>query len=251
VFRALRGIDLHSMKSFSIGPLLRTVAAATAVILIGAAAAAGEVRVFYGTAVNEDGELEYTEQHALKLDDGRIVESETTYFDPSYREIGSLVSEYSRGQQFGSYDFVDLRAGYRDGVRVLEDRILLYHSEGAAETPKTRYLPREAGQVVGQGFNYFIAENIGILAGGGTLKIKLILPSRLDQFDFRIRKRMIEGDTLFVRLEIDNPILRLFAPHIDAAYDMQTGRLMRYEGISNLTDGAGEYRHVTINYEYR
>jgi hypothetical protein len=227
------------------------VTAAVAAVLIGAAVAAAEVRVFYGTAVNGNGDLEYTEQHALKYVDGRLVESETTYFDPGYRKIGTLVSEYSQGVQFGSYDFEDLRAGYRDGARVLEDRILLYHKERNDEARKVSYLPREPGQVVGQGFNYFIAENIEPLAGGKTLKIRLILPSRLDQFDFRIRKQMIEGDTLFVRLEIDNALLRLFAPHIDAAYDMRTGRLLRYEGISNLTDGAGEYKRVTITYDYR
>jgi hypothetical protein len=212
--------------------------------------APAEIQVFYGKAVDESGQLEYTEQHVLKTINGRLVESETTYFDPAYRKIGSLVSEYSQGIQYGSYDFVDRRGGYRDGARVMDDRILVYHFEDSSGSQKAEYLPREANQIVGQGFNFYISENIETIAAGNVLKVKLVLPSRLDQFDFRIRKRAIDGDTLFVRLEIDNPILRLFAPHIDAAYDLRTGRLMSYEGISNLTDSDGKYKQVSITYDY-
>jgi hypothetical protein len=78
----------------------------------------------------------------------------------------------------------------------------------------------------------------------------MVLPSRLDQYDFRIRKLNLEGDTLYVRLEIDNWFLRMFAPHMDCEYDMKTRRLLRYEGISNLTNGSGKHADVVITYAY-
>jgi hypothetical protein len=76
------------------------------------------------------------------------------------------------------------------------------------------------------------------------------LPSRLDQYEFRIRKRKINGDTLYIRLEIDNWLLRMFAPHVDAEYDLKTRHLLRYEGISNLEDAAGKHKKVSITYSY-
>jgi hypothetical protein len=80
--------------------------------------------------------------------------------------------------------------------------------------------------------------------------VQLVLPSRLNQYQFRIRKLQIEGTVLSIRLEIDKWFLRLFAPHVDADYDLKTRRLLRYEGISNLTDASGKYRNVIINYTY-
>jgi hypothetical protein len=76
------------------------------------------------------------------------------------------------------------------------------------------------------------------------------LPSRLDQYEFRIRKRKVDGDTLYIRLEIDNWLLRLFAPHVDVEYDQENRRLLRYEGISNLEAASGKHKKVTITYSY-
>jgi hypothetical protein len=42
----------------------------------------------------------------------------------------------------------------------------------------------------------------------------------------------------------------MFAPHVDAEYDLKTRRLLRYEGISNLEDNSGKHKKVTITYSY-
>ncbi|UCF02793.1 MAG: hypothetical protein JSV14_03835, partial [Deltaproteobacteria bacterium] len=101
-----------------------------------------------------------------------------------------------------------------------------------------------------QGFHQFIVHNLERIAQGEVFHIRLILPSRLDQYEFRIRKRKVKGDTLYIRLEIDNWLLRLFAPHVDAEYDQKNRRLLRYEGISNLEDTSGKHKKVTITYSY-
>ncbi|MDY6954227.1 MAG: hypothetical protein SWE60_22200, partial [Thermodesulfobacteriota bacterium] len=113
-----------------------------------------------------------------------------------------------------------------------------------------RRLPREKDQIVGQGFHQFIVHHLEEIAQGEIFHVRLVLPSRLDQFKFRIRKRKIDGKTLHARLEIDNWFLRLFAPHVDVAYDLETGHLLRYEGVSNLEDASGRHKKVTITYAY-
>ena len=220
------------------------------VVSIGVLPAGAHGETFTGRAVNGNGALEYIEHHYLEYENGNIRESRTIYYDPHNQKIGYLISEYSHGPQFGSYDFRDFRAEYQDGAKVTPHRIQLFKKEGSEEDAEETYLPRDTGQIVGQGIHHFIVYNLEAISRGEIIEVKMVLPSRLDQYDFRIRKLNLEGDTLHVRLEIDNWFLRLFAPHMDCVYDMKTGRLLRYEGISNLTDGSGNYAEVVITYSY-
>jgi hypothetical protein len=217
---------------------------------IGLLRAGAHGEIFIGKALNGSGGLEYIEHHYLEYENGKISESRTIYYDPHNQKIGHLISEYSQGPQFGSYDFIDFRAEYQDGAKVTTRGIQIFKKEGSEEDAEETYLPRDTGQIVGQGIHHFIVDNLEAIASGEIIQVKMVLPSRLDQYDFRIRKRTLEGDTLYVRLEIDNWFLRLFAPHMDCEYDMKTRRLLRYEGISNLTDASGKHAEVVITYSY-
>jgi hypothetical protein len=205
---------------------------------------------FVGKAVNEKGILEYVEYHTVIYENGKVSGSQTIYYDANNTKIGELISEYSFGPQFGSYDFRDIRAQHQDGAKVAVDRIWLYRKQSPEADIEEKYLAKEEGQIVGQGFHQFIVHNLKRIAQGEVFQIRLVLPSRLDQYEFRILKREIKGDTLSIRLEIDNWLLRLFAPHVDAEYDLKTRRLLRYEGISNLEDAVGKHKKVTITYSY-
>jgi len=205
---------------------------------------------FVGKAVNEKGILEYVEYHTVTYENGKVSGSQTIYYDANNTKIGELISEYSFGPQFGSYDFRDIRGQHQDGAKVAVDRIRLYRKQSPEAEIEETFLAKEEDQIVGQGFHQFIVHNLEQIAQGENFQIQLVLPSRLDQYEFRIRKRKINGDTLYIRLEIDNWLLRMFAPHVDAEYDLKTRHLLRYEGISNLEDAAGKHKKVTITYSY-
>jgi len=205
---------------------------------------------FVGKAVNEKGILEYVEYHTVTYENGKVSGSQTIYYDANNNKIGELISEYSFGPQFGSYDFRDTRAQYQDGAKVEQDRIGLFRKKKPKYDIEEKYIAKEKDQIVGQGFHQFIVHNLERIAQGEVIHIRLVLPSRLDQYEFRIRKREINGDTLSIRLEVDNWLLRLFAPHIDAEYDLRTRHLLRYEGVSNLEDTSGKHKKVTITYSY-
>ena len=107
------------------------------------------------------------------------------------------------------------------------------------------------GGVFSQGFHHFLRLNLEAVAAGEIFHIKLVMLSRLDQYNFRIRKLGLAGQTLRIRLEIDNWFLRIFAPCVDCEYDLSTRRLLRYVGISNLEDGSGSHPKVDIVYTYQ
>ncbi|MGD8253233.1 MAG: hypothetical protein PVJ11_13535 [Syntrophobacterales bacterium] len=206
---------------------------------------------FVGKAVNAQGIVEYVEYHTVKYENGKVGESQTIYYDGNNKKIGELTSEYSFGPQFGSYDFRDIRAQYQDGAKVSGDKILLFRKKSPEDDVEEVYLAKEKDQIVGQGFHQFIVHNLERIAQGEVIHIRLVLPSRLDQYEFRIRKRKVDGNTLYIRLEIDNWLLRLFAPHIDVEYDLRTRHLLRYEGVSNLEDNSGKHKKVIITYSYK
>ena len=205
---------------------------------------------FLGKALNSEGSLEYVEYHTVTHLNGKVSASQTVYYDANNIKIGELISEYSFGPQFGSYDFRDIRAQYQDGAKVAQDRIWLFRKKSPEYDIEEKYLPKEADQIVGQGFHQFIVHNLQQIAQGQVFQVRLVLPSRLDQYEFRILKREINGDTLYIRLEVDNWLLRLFAPHIDVEYDLKTRHLLRYEGVSNLEDTSGKHKKVFITYSY-
>ena len=205
---------------------------------------------FVGKALNSEGKLEYVEYHTVTHLNGKVSESQTIYYDANNNKIGELISEYSFGPQFGSYDFRDIRAQYQDGAKVSVDRIWLFRKQASENDIEGKYLAKEKDQIVGQGFHQFIVHNLEQIARGDVFQIRLVLPSRLDQYEFRIHKLKINGNTLYVRLEIDNWLLRLFAPDVDVEYDLRTRHLLRYEGISNLEDTSGKNKKVFITYSY-
>jgi hypothetical protein len=222
-------------------------------LLLASATAQAEKRVetFTGRAVNLSGSVEYIERHRVVYRSGTVAESETRYFDGQNRPIGELVSDYSAGVRLASYEFVDKRANYRDGAQVSEDDIVLFRDEAADNAGVEKsVLPRKDDQIVGQGFHQFIRANLDAIVSGEIFHVEMVLPSRLDQFAFRIRCLKVDGDLATIRLEIDNWLLRFFAPHLDAIYKIDTRQLVRYEGISNLADASGEYKKVIITYSY-
>jgi hypothetical protein len=224
--------------------------AVLAVHLLGTVSAFAEVEWVYGKAINRSGDLEFLEEHAVRYENDRIASIKTVYYDAALKKIGEQVSDFDYGPQFGSYEFVDERLKYFDGARVMPNQILLYCKGAAGQGVKKKYLQKDPRQVVGQGFHYFIAANLDSLARGDVISAKLVLPAHLEQFDIRIGKHHMAGNRIQIRIELDNWFLRLFTPHVQAEYDLNTRRLLSYQGLSMVADESGKAVEVAVSYEY-
>lgn len=218
--------------------------------IAGPAKAFADVEWVYGRAVNVNGQVEYLEEHAVEYENGRIKAIRTTYYSATFQKIGEQVSDFSHGPQLGSYAFKDERLRYSDGVLVMPNRILLYCKEAPHAETKKKYIPRESDQIVGQGFNQFIVANLDALARGDRIAAKLVLPAQMGQYVVRISKSHVQGNRILVRIEIDNWFLRLFTPHVEAEFDLNSGRVLRYQGVSMISDQDGKTVEVTITYDY-
>jgi hypothetical protein len=229
---------------------LTIVLTALVILLSAAVSASADVEWIYGKAVNAKGELEFLEEHALRYKNGRIDSIKTSYYDAEHRKIGEQVSDFSHGPQLGSYDFKDERLQYLDGARVMSDRILIYCKETPEAGTKKKTLQRESSQIVGHGFHHFIVANLDRLKQGDVISAKLVVPAHMDQFDIRISKHKIEDGFIRVKIELDNWFLRLFAPHMEAEYDLSSQRLLSYKGIGLIADATGKTVQVAVSYDY-
>ena len=223
---------------------------ALVICLVGPASVSADVEWVYGKAVNSDGELEYLEEHILRYENDRIADIKTIYYDAGLSKIGEQVSDFSHGPQFGSYDFKDERLQYHDGAQVMSDQILIYCKENPEAGTKKKYLRKDPGQIVGQGFHHFIVTNLDSLLQGDVITAKLVLPAHMDQFDIRIYKHKIENGRIQIQIDLDNWFLRLFTPHIEAEYDLASRRLLSYRGFSMISDQSGKNMEVEVSYDY-
>ncbi len=222
----------------------------TALLMANTVPSFANVETFIGKAINAKGNLEFIEEHRANYENDQIASLKTTYFDAEYNKIGEITSDFSAGIPFGSYDFKDERLQYIDGAKVLSDQILLYARKKPQDNIKTKYLERKSNQILGQGFHPFIQENFDELLQGKTFPAKLVLPSRMDQFNVRIRPVKVVDERLRLRIELDNWFLRLFAPKIEAEYEIETRRLVAYSGVSAISNASGKNVQVSISYTY-
>ena len=59
---------------------------------------------------------------------------------------------------------------------------------------------------------------------------------------------MATGDELAFELRVKSMFLQMFVPPVVVSYDAQTRSLLRYEGVSNIRDAAGENFDVRIEF---
>lgn len=218
---------------------------------INSAWSAPRIERYEGVATHLDGSPAYRELHEVTYDEDRVVRAFTRYLNPDGSPRATLESTFPEGPRLPNYSFTDLGTdpGVREGVRCCAPgrTLEVFHQQ------KSRRLSYSDDWVTGQGFHYLAREALPSIARGVEQQIRFVIPSQLDSYSFRIRK----GDasdpssgSVEVVLEVQNWLLRLFAPSIHATYDIGRRRLLEYRGPSNLLDQKGDVKTVRIKYQY-
>ncbi|HEY6100995.1 MAG TPA: hypothetical protein VIW03_16280, partial [Anaeromyxobacter sp.] len=145
------------------------------------------------------------------------------------------------------YEFRDLVYGEREAVRILGGRIELF----AAERARVVNAPRDLPVVAGQGLHHLLRDRLDDLVRGDALRVAFALPSRQDWYEFRVRAvRSPDPSVVRLRVDLASWVLRLLAPSLEVDYDLETRRLLRYRGVSNLPGPGGAPRTVEIRYAH-
>jgi hypothetical protein len=227
-----------------------------ALALVSAAAARADgtrvdsalVERYEGVARDKNGAIVYREKHEVEYRGGRIHKAFSRYVAADGRELAILESEFPGGVSLPKYRFRNLVANFEEGVDCCKGNQLEVFHRG-----KRKVLTFAPNWVSGQGFHYLAREKLNQVDRGQNEEFQFLIPSKMTTYDFRIRSGGHDPkDPRRVKmlLEIDQWFFRLFAPKIIATYDLDTRRLMAYEGPSNLEDEKGNIPNVRIDYTY-
>jgi len=215
------------------------------VFAVSQAAAQTEIIKFEGDAYDiESGDLIYTEQHSLKLIDGLPEEETVVYVAADGHELARKEMTYSEPQ----------RPGYRltitDPQRI--ETVKPGESGVAVESVKSGTLnwPDDSAAVIDGGFHYLILEHFDTLLDGNTVDFEFLTPSRVSWTSLRVSPEEPANRQLVLMLNLQNRLISWAVSDIELTYDIETRRLLRYSGLTNLPKPEGGNYKARIEYDY-
>jgi hypothetical protein len=201
--------------------------------------------------VRHSTQVLYGEQHVLRYQQGRIAERVVLYTCPDGSAFARKRVSYPNAL-VPDFLFEDASNGMREGIRegATPGSRVVFYRERSGDPEKSGPVPSVPGLVADAGFDEFVLSHWDTLTSGKTLEMRFLLPSRLDDYGFqvqRLRGDLIEGaPTEVFRLRLSG-IWGWFLPGIDVYYRSADHLMVRYDGISDLHDAAGNNYKTTID----
>lgn len=226
----------------AVGSRMDASAAKTALLSITlvAAGTASAGERFTGEAHAPDGgALLYREEH-LSAGDRHVVVYRCANGDAFARkrlDVGAA------GRHSPDVDFEDARTGHRHGVRSRGGAREAW-SRDAGGTEKREALPSPP-PVVDAGFDPWLRDMWP--APGKSVSTAFVAPGRLSPLPFRAEALRDADGVRSFRLVVDAWYGGI-APEVDVDYAIDGKRLLRYRGISDITDARGRMRAVDIRF---
>jgi hypothetical protein len=127
----------------------------------------------------------------------------------------------------------------------------VYVQRTATQPEQADPLQLPADGVIDTGFEAFARLHWDELVRGDTLPFDYLVPSRRKFFAFNVVKIDLPTappGSVTLRLA-STSWLSFLLPHIDVSYDLQTRRLVHYEGLSNVRD-VKTGKNYRVHYEY-
>ena len=207
------------------------------------AAPASMARLVEETGIATDldsGRPLYREQHLMRAAaDGDLVERLVVYRCTDGTPFARKRVDYRDAPAAPAFQFEDVRSGYREGLQRGPDGARVFVDRPDAEKQQA---PLPGGALVADaGFDQWVRREWPRLVAGESVPMEFLVPSRLTSYGFKVYEvdeASAEAGRRF-RLRLGG-LLGWFAPHIDVVYSEADRRLLRFEGLSNLRDDAGE-----------
>jgi len=201
----------------------------------------------------ETGELIYREVHRPRADDGRLVGDRVSYVGPDGDAFARKTVDYTDDPVCPWFRFEDARNGYVEGLEPGEgDAMRLFHEPVDSDSRRTARLDADREIIADAGFDMLVYREFDRLLAGEELEFPFAVPSRGRTYDFRARRigeAVVLGEpAVWIRLEPSGLLTRWLTDPIEVAYHRDERTLLRYEGISNVRDQAGDSYRVRIDF---
>lgn len=210
---------------------------------------------YFGKAYDlKTGTFVYSDNHQEFFKDGKHTHSEISYKDAKGVEFGKKHIEFFPNTNLPTFRTDDFRDGYVEGAEVKGKSVKLFFRRKMEDPISEKTIVPRQPAVMDGGFDYFVRENWESLASGERMAFRFLAPVQLDDYAFAVEK--IKEDTwkgraaLFLRLEIDNFVLKRIVNPFLLVYDYKTKRILQFDGLSNINDEKGKSLRVRIVYDY-
>ena len=173
------------------------------------------------------------------------------YTDTAGRPFARKSVDFSRNPQMPSFRFENTATGHLEAMESGQTgKTVTYRESHTSEVSRTD-LEIGANGIADAGFDRFIERNWEQLLAGPLVR-PFLVPSTGSFIDFRVRHEKSDsaGESQFV-LEVDSALLRLVVDPITVVYSTSDRMLLRYSGLSNVRDEAGDNYDVSIIYDRR
>jgi hypothetical protein len=242
--RSARLPSIHSRALMHFG-------AALAALCICHCALADTVQ-FQGRAVDPaSGRLLYREVHLVQSDNGRNIIRVVLYQCESGATFARKRVDYANSMIAPDFELVDVRSGYREGLRRINGKLILFARANATAVERDAAIAPGNALVADAGFDEFVTRNWTALAAGQTLALDFAIPTRGETYRFKLAREAqttINGVPAMVfRMNLGG-LLSLFAPHIDVTYGMASHHLLRFEGITDISGSDGRRMVARIDF---
>ena len=187
------------------------------------------------------GQLLYRESHWIQEKGQRLV----LYRCPDGTAFAR--KSVASGSVAPDFELVDGRDGYREGVRTRSGMRQVYTKAPAASAERSKRLPAQEGQIIDAGFDAHVRQHWDAMAPSGSQRARFVVPSRLESMDFQLIPLASDSNTRRYRLALDAWYAGAL-PSITVTYAATDRRLMRFEGIGNIRDAAGDFPAVRIEF---
>lgn len=201
------------------------------------------------------GKLLYVESHyvrnAQQLDESRVVLYRCSAGGPPFarKELN-----YGTTREQPVFSYRDARSGYTEGLKREVTGMQVFARDSAQAPLRQATAPANIHFVADAGFDEFVRQHWADLEAGNSVTFPFLIPSRLDYLTFKITKHgetVVEGSTASVIRLNPSGFLGWFLPYIEVTYRKSDRVLMRYKGLTNVRDDAGDNHTAQIDFPLR
>ena len=202
-----------------------------------------------GKATFKD-QLLYTEKHTAVLDkEGFYKNLVTNYVDSKGEVFAKIQSNFEKNKVVPDYEFEDFRQKLKEKVTLeLSSQKINIEFAKAGKIEK-KSISVLANSVLSQGFHNFILSRFKNLLEQ-KLEVYFVVTNRADQYKFVVQNEKIEQGKVYISIKPANFFLNAIVPTNKLVYDIETKRLLSFEGLTNIDDQNGKTLTAKIDYTY-
>lgn len=186
----------------------------------------------------QTGRVLYLEEHLLRQQADTPLQRLVVYRCADGTAFGRKSIDYRYSRLAPAFEFEDVRAGYREGLRHTSGPELWF----AGRSKEGRSLITTPGLVADAGFDELVRTQWPRLLAGESLRFDFAVPTRQRTYALKLRyagEDEVAGETAVrFRLGFDGWLGSLL-PEVALFYDRDDRRLLRFDGLSNLRSDDG------------